>query len=109
MAQKEKEKESPSARFGLHVQELTPQIAQQLGYTKAKGVVISQVDPGSPADEAGLQRGDLIQEVDRQKVTSVSEYRNQLSSIKKDESFLLLVRRGKNTLYVVVNAEKEQP
>ncbi|GAK61694.1 heat shock protease DegP/HtrA [Candidatus Vecturithrix granuli] len=92
-------------QFGLSVQELTPEIASQLGYTGDQGVIISSVEPGSPAEEAGLRRGDLIKEINRQPITSVEEYNAALAGIGKDESFLALVRRGENTLYVVVNAQ----
>jgi serine protease Do len=87
------------------VQELTPEIASQLGYTGEEGVVVASVDPGSPAAEAGLRRGDLIQEIDRQPIQSLSNYNQALASIGKDESFLVLIRRGQNTHYIVVKAE----
>jgi serine protease Do len=96
---------SQSAKFGLHVQELTPEIASQLGYTGEEGVVVARVDPGSPAAEAGLRRGDLIQEIDRQPIQSLSHYNQALASRGKDKSGLVLIRRGQNTLYVVVKAE----
>ncbi len=100
--------ETPSSapeKSGLTVQELTPEIANQLGYTDDEGVVISDIKPGSPASEAGLQRGDLIKEVNRQPVKSLSDYNKAMSSVGEDKSFLLLVRRGDNTLYIVVSAE----
>jgi serine protease Do len=91
--------------FGLHVQELTPEIASQLGYTGDKGVVIADVESGSPADDVGLRRGDLIKEINRHPIESLADYQKAIASIGKDEGLLLLVRRGDNTYYVVVNAE----
>lgn len=91
--------------FGLSVQELTPEIASQLGYAGDQGVIISSITPGGPAEDAGLRRGDLIKEINRQPITSVEEYNNALAEIDKEESFLALIRRGENTLYVVVNAK----
>jgi serine protease Do len=88
-----------------NVQELTPEIASQLGYTGEEGVVMASVDPGSPAAEAGLRRGDLIQEIDRQSIQSLSEYNQALASIGKEENFLILIRRDQNTQSVFVNAE----
>ena len=44
--------------LGMTVQKLTPQIAESLGLEKADGVVVSAVDPGSAADEAGIRRGE---------------------------------------------------
>ncbi len=68
-------------------------------------VIISSITPGGPAEDAGLRRGDLIKEINRQPITSVEEYNNALAEIDKEESFLALIRRGENTLYVVVNAK----
>jgi len=96
---------SASAKSGLTVQDLTPEIAKQLGYKDAEGVVVSDIESGSPAYEAGLRRGDLIKEVNRQPVKSLVDYNEAMSAVEEDESFLLLVKRGQNTLYVVVNAE----
>jgi len=90
---------------GITVQELTPEIAGQLGYEDEQGVIISEVTPGSPAAEAGLRRGDLIKEVNRQTIRSVSDYRDAMKSVDDDEGFLLLIRRGDNTVYVVVEAD----
>jgi len=91
--------------FGLHVQELTPDIASQLGYTGDTGVIIASIEPGSPAAKIGLQRGDLIKEINRKQIESLADYQKAMASIGKDDSLLLLVRRGNNTYYVVVNAE----
>ena len=99
---------SPSSvpqKAGLTVQELTPEIAKQLGYEGDEGVVISEIEPGSPASEAGLQRGDLIKEVNRQTVRSLSDYNEAMASIDEGKGFLLLVRRSDYTLYVPVNPE----
>ena len=57
----EKEKD-----FGLTVQNLTPEIGQSLGLKRAQGVVITAVERGSPADDAGLRRGDVILDIDRE-------------------------------------------
>lgn len=96
---------SDPGKTGLTVQELTSEIASQLGYEDDQGVVISEVESESPASEAGLQRGDLIKEINRKPIRSLSDYNKAMSSIENAESFLLLVRRGDNTIYVVVNME----
>jgi serine protease Do len=100
--------ETPSAtpeKSGLTVQELTPEVANQLGYTDDEGVVISDIEAGSSASEAGLRRGDLIKEVNRHPIKSLSDYNEAMSAVGEDESFLLLIRRGDSTIYIVVNAE----
>jgi serine protease Do len=58
-----------SGKLGVSVQDLTPQVARQLGVqASGTGVVITQVQPDSPADEAGIRRGDIVQEVNRQPI-----------------------------------------
>ncbi len=87
---------------GVSVDELTPDIAQSLNLpSNTKGVVVTGVDPGSPADEVGLQRGDVIQEVNRRRVTNVAEYE---AAVKRagSGSVLLLVDRGGNAQYVTI-------
>ncbi len=97
---------APSAALqGLTVETLTPEIAHELNLpAQTSGVVVSSVDPGSAAAEAGLRRGDVIQEVNRQRVTSVSEFNRVARGLGK-QPVLLLVNRGGNTLYVVIEAE----
>ncbi len=97
--------EESVAQFGLRVQELTPEIAEQLGYTGEDGVVISEVEPGSPASEAGLIRGDLIKEINKKAIESLDDYNDVMEAIEDEQSFLALIKRGENTRYVVVNAE----
>jgi serine protease Do len=94
---------TPSAALqGLSVDELTPQIARQLGLPpKTLGVVVTSVDQGSAAEEAGLRRGDVIQEVNHKPVHNVSEFSSAVSQLGK-QNVLLLINRGGNTLYVVV-------
>jgi serine protease Do len=92
--------------LGLTVQELTPEIARNLGVSESKGVVVTNVDDGSPADEAGLRRGDVILEVNQKKIQSVQDYRAALGRVGGPDSLLLLVRRGNNVLYVALKMAK---
>ncbi|NNL68106.1 MAG: DegQ family serine endoprotease [Myxococcales bacterium] len=93
--------EAGAARFGITAQDLTPQIAQQLGLeADEEGVVITQIEPGSAAEDAKLRRGDLILEVDRQEIASVGQLKDQLA--KADDGALLLIRRGESTLFVAM-------
>jgi serine protease Do len=97
--------EQTSRKLGMSIQTLTPDLADQLGYGNAKGVVITDVVPGSPADDAGLQRGDLIQEVNRRAVQTVSDFENRVKDLKSGDVVALLVRRGANTFFVAVNVQ----
>lgn len=95
-------KETMSKKLGLSVQTLTPDIAQQLGYKGEQGVVVTDIIPGSAADEASLQSGDLIKEVNRAAVRTVNDFERAVRGLKNADVAALLVRRGQNTLYMAV-------
>jgi len=98
------ENESSKSNWGLSVQRLTPEIAQQLGVGNDKGVVITNVRPDSPADEAGLQSGDVVLEVDHSKITSLDDFLKLARHEQKDHKpALLLVERGNSTVFTVIN------
>lgn len=87
---------------GVTVQDLTPDLAQQLNLSAGThGVVVSDVDPSSPAG-ADLQRGDVIQEVNHKPVSNVEQYRQALAAA-GNQPVLLLVNRGGITQYVVID------
>ena len=89
--------------WGMMVQELTPQLAQQLGLEQGTtGVVIFDVNEGSPAAEAGLRPGDLITEVNRTAVQNMNDYQQALKKVKNGENLLLLVKRGSGAFYAVL-------
>lgn len=93
---------APGGLKGIRVQNLTADIARQLQLpSSAAGVVVTEVNPSSSAAEAGLQRGDVIQEVNRKPVQDVKQYHEALSGV-EGQSVLLLVNRGGTTHYVIV-------
>jgi serine protease Do len=89
------------------VQELTPEIARSLDLPDARGVVVTGVAAGSPADEAGIRRGDAVLEVNQQKVTNLQEYRDALSRVETGAAVLFLIRRGDNVMYVALRPEDD--
>ncbi len=98
-------KPAPSAGAikGLQVDTLTSDIAQQLALpANTRGVVIASVDPDSPSAEAGLQRGDVIQEVNHKQVNDFGQFQTAIR-VAGNGSLLLLVNRGGNTQYLVVS------
>jgi serine protease Do len=99
------EPESKPGAYGLKVQSLTPEIAEQLQLEGTKGVLVSGVEPGSPAEEAGLRRGDVILEVNRKSVAEVDEFRDALEQSK--QVALLLVSRGGSEIIVPLKAAGE--
>jgi serine protease Do len=89
-------------KIGLTVQNLTDELAASLGYKGLKGVVVTQVDPGSPADDAGLKAGMLIMQVNQKPVADVDEFQAEIKKASPEGSILLLVRSKNYTEYVVI-------
>jgi serine protease Do len=88
----------------LRVQALDNAVMGQLNIpAKTTGVVIVSVEPGGQAEAAGLQRGDVIQEVNHETVKTLDEYLKAANKIKKEEMAVLLVNRQGNSLFVAVN------
>jgi serine protease Do len=89
--------------FGLSAQNLTPEISESLGMDpETKGVIVSGVEPGTSAGDAGLRRGDVILEVNRQSVEDLDGFHAKLAERKKGKSLLLLVRRGDSTIFLAL-------
>jgi len=88
----------------LRVQALDAATTSQLNLpSKTTGVVINHVEAGSPAEAAGLQRGDVIQEVNREVIRSLEDYQKASAKVKKEEMVVLLLSRQGNNLFVAVN------
>ncbi len=88
----------------LRVQTLDNALMSQLNIpAKTAGVVITSVEPGGQAEAAGLQRGDVIQEVNHETIKTLEEFQKAATKIKKDELAVLLVNRQGNSLFVAVN------
>jgi serine protease Do len=89
--------------WGVGLSDMTPDLRQQLQAPRdVHGAVIEQVQPGSSADNAGLQRGDVIMQVNRHDVQSASDVQQALASVPKGKDALLLVwSNGGNTFRVL--------
>jgi serine protease Do len=84
-------KPDDSEKLGIRIAEVTPETAQRFGHSETeKGVLVVGVEPGSIAAEAGVRQGDLVKEINRTPVTSVSQLR---SEVEKADKFQLLVKR----------------
>jgi Do/DeqQ family serine protease len=93
---------SGSALAGIQVQNLTPSLRNQLGLpSDVEGVVISNVDPDSPAAQAGIQQGDVIESIDRHPVHNVNDF-NKLAGQAKGQVLLRINRQGSGA-YVVIS------
>jgi serine protease Do len=93
---------SGTALKGMTVANMNPDIAGQLGVpVQTRGVVVMSVDPGSAAEDAGITRGDVIQEVNRKPVSDAGDLQAQVQQAGNQPVLLLINRQGK-TLYIVV-------
>jgi serine protease Do len=87
---------------GIQVQNVTPDIARSLGMEKAAGVVVVRVEPGSPAEEARIRRGDVILEVNRRAVDDLESFFQAVEKAGDRQSLLFLIRRSEGNFYVTV-------
>lgn len=88
--------------LGIQVQDITPDIAQSLNLDDVEGVLVSDVTPGEAGGESGLKRGDIISEVNRNKVKNTSDYNRIAGKLKRGDTALMLVKRGGTTIYIAV-------
>ena len=93
--------------FGLSVQELTPELAESLSLEGQKGVVVSSVSKDSPASGAGLQRGDLIQEIEHKQVENMDDYKRIMQESSSKKQIIMVIRHRGHTRYVVLKKEKK--
>jgi len=89
-------------QLGFSVQNLTPEMAERLGYKDQAGVVVTEVEPGSLADAAGITAGTLIIEVNRQPVKNTEEFNKVLQEAQDQQKVLLLVKDQRYTRFVVL-------
>ena len=86
--------------LGLDVRPITPELARQLNLRNPEGVIVFQVDEDSAASEAGVQRGDVIREVNRQRVRSLQDFEKATKDVKDGDRITVLLQRGPQSLSV---------
>jgi serine protease Do len=89
--------ETAPTEFGLHVEELTPDRGHRVGMEGQKGVLVTEIDPASFADDLGFSRGDVISTVNGETVSSVSDYRKAVSKLKHGEDVVFKVLRRQDS------------
>jgi serine protease Do len=103
MEEKQEIAKAPSQKsLGITIQNITPEIARGLGLKKDTGVVVTRVEPGSPASEAGLQSGDVILEVNRSQVKDAGDFVKKVEKARDQNNVLLFIQRGQNNLFAAV-------
>jgi serine protease Do len=85
--------------LGIKVQRITPEAARRLGLNSTKGVLVLEVQPGSPADSIGLEPADVIREINQRPVNNVIDFERAMRQGRRGERILLLVQRGDNAVF----------
>jgi len=81
-------------------------MASRFNLGNEAGVVITEVERGSIADQAGLKPGDVILEIGRKQIKNLDDYRKAVNELEKGRSALFLVKRGDNTIYIGIKVEE---
>jgi serine protease Do len=102
---KSSDRATPTA-LGMDVRPVTPDVARQLNLKSNDGVIVTRVEENSAASEAGVQRGDIIREINRQKIRSLSDYEKLTKDVKEGDRLTVLLQRGPMSLYVAFTIAK---
>jgi serine protease Do len=92
--------------LGLEVRPITPEVARQLNLPSTDGVVVARVEDGTSAADAGIQRGDVIREINRQKVRSMADFERLTRDVKDGDRLTVLLQRGPMSLYVAFTVNR---
>ncbi|NTV53703.1 MAG: PDZ domain-containing protein [Candidatus Firestonebacteria bacterium] len=97
---------SPKSRLlrvlGLTVETVSSEWGRKLGVSNLAGVVITAVEPNSPADGSGLAAGDIIREMNRQRIRTAEDYKKVIKTFKSGEDLLVLIEREGSAIYVAM-------
>lgn len=88
--------------FGMTLQDITPELAERLGVNQRSGVIVTSVQEGSPADDAGIKPRDIITQVNKVNVRSMKDFQREMGKKGAQDGVLLLVKSGGGTRYVVI-------
>lgn len=91
-----------SNQIGVAVQEVTEDIARSLSMESPKGVIVSSVLPNSPAEKAGIERGDVIEEIAGEPVINIEQFNKIVDGLAKDKPILVLVHRLEGTRFLTL-------
>ena len=97
-------KEGEESELGIAVREITPAMVERHDLKESRGVIVVDVEAGSPADEK-LQPGDIIKKINNRRIENMDDYLSSLDETKPGEDIIFLIRRGKYTVFVVIKTE----
>jgi serine protease Do len=98
--------ERERSRLGFEVRPMTPELARELNRQSTEGVVVDSVEDDSEAAEAGIRRGDVIVEANRQPVKGLADFERATRNMKKGDRLTVRLERGDNALYVAIVPER---
>lgn len=84
--------EQTAGSLGIQASNITPEIAQQLQLKNAEGVVVLDIEPDSKADQSGVEKGDIIKEINHKTVKNLDDYNKIINGIKQGETIELLIK-----------------
>ncbi len=88
--------------LGVQTQDISPKLAERLNLSDTMGVLVSDVDPESPAARSGIRRGDVILEINRKQVKNMKDYYALAGKKGPSDTLLMLVKRGSTSIYIAV-------
>jgi serine protease Do len=88
--------------LGMTVEEITPDITRQFRLTEKSGLVVVDVEPNSPAEEANIRQGDIIIEIDQFPMHDLQGFKEKIRQYEEGDTILFLVKRGSNTIYLTL-------
>jgi serine protease Do len=103
MRDAEPKPEPAGSRFGLTLDALTKDLARQFNVSSEEGVVITNVESGSPAARDGLRKGDVILEIERTPVATLDTFKNVVGKLNPDDDVLLLILREERSFYTILH------
>ena len=92
----------PASDLGMRVDNMTPALRSELGIRDKSGVVVTNVTPGSAADDAGIQAGDVIREINHHQVRNLNDYDAAMGGAEQGKPVLFLIKRGGRTFYISI-------
>lgn len=100
----EAEEEAP--KLGLSVREITQDLTDRYNLSRSSGLVVTGVQPGSPAAEAGIRRGDILVELEGEPIEGYEEFNKRLKEFSAGDTLLFLIDRKGSTLFITLKAEE---
>jgi len=86
----------------MAVEEISPELARNFNLSETSGLIVVQVEEGSPAAESGVKPGDIILELDQVPMKELAQFQKKIASYKTGDTILLLLKRKGATLYITL-------